>query len=66
VAFVLMGTTVFLGIGFLMLCAADMHRIWTKGDLGGSALSVTTAIGGSLALLIAYVKGRRPDQGGQQ
>ena len=61
-AFVLMGTTGFLGSGFLMMAFAAARRIWMKGDLGAGALGAITATGASLALLIAYVKGRRrPD-----
>lgn len=58
VAFVLIGTTCFLGLGFLSLSMASAWRIWTKGDLGAGALSAVTATGASLALLIAYVRGR--------
>jgi hypothetical protein len=64
-SFVLIGATAFLGLGFLLLCVADMHQIWAKGDLGGVAMTTTGGVGTALTLLVAYVKGRRAD-GGQQ
>jgi len=64
-AFVLIGTTAFLGMGFLVMALAVACRILTKGDLGTGALTAVTGTGASLALLVAYVRGRRPDGGAQ-